>query len=84
MRAFVAGPGPMLALSLGPDRGLDDALTTAHGPSTAREKGLAIQVCPDFNSSGTPRPAALTTEGRASPLRAVGKVEHGLGWRPRR
>jgi hypothetical protein len=36
------GPDPSLALSLGPDRGLDDALTTVHGPSTRPGKGLPV------------------------------------------
>ena len=39
-RAPVPGPRAILAPSLGPAWGLDDALATGHGPSTSRGEGL--------------------------------------------
>ena len=83
-RASVAGPRPILALLSGPIGGGTMPWQRYMAPQPARERASRSQECPDFNPSGTLRPAAPTTEGRARPLRAVGKVEHGLGWRPRR
>jgi hypothetical protein len=45
-RASVAGPRPILALSLGPDWGSDDPLATVHGPSTRPGKDLPVKSVP--------------------------------------